>query len=59
MAPTGMYPPDSALDTVMMSGSTPQCSKPKNFPVRPRPVCTSSTTNSVLWRRHSSWTAAQ
>ena len=25
-APTGTYPPDSALETVMMSGSRPQCS---------------------------------
>ena len=26
MAPTGMYPPDRALDVVMMSGSRSQCS---------------------------------
>ncbi len=42
IAPTGTYPPDSALETVMMSGCRPQCSKQKNLPVRPRPVCTSS-----------------
>ena len=30
-----------------MSGSSPQCSSARKRPVRPRPVCTSSQTNSV------------
>ncbi len=43
----------------MMSGSSPKCSWQKNLPVRPSPVCTSSETNRVRCRRHSSWTPDQ
>ena len=59
IAPTGTYPPDSALDTVMMSGRRSQCSWQKNFPVRPSPVCTSSSTSSVLYLRHSACASCQ
>src|SRR5580658_1377227 len=58
-APTGIYPPESALETVMMSGLRSQCSKQKNLPERPRPVCTSSSTSKVRCLRQSSWTSCQ
>ena len=58
-APTGTYPPDSALDNVMMSGRTSQCSWQKNRPLRPIPVWTSSITSNVPWRRHTDCTSAQ
>ena len=41
-APTGTTPPLSPFASVMMSGTTPVCSAPNIFPVRPKPVCTSS-----------------
>ena len=45
--PIGTKPPESALATQIMSGSRPQCSSAKKRPVRPRPVWTSSQTNSA------------
>ena len=51
IAPIGS-PPPSALASVTISGLMPVCSNPKNFPVRPMPVCTSSRINSSLWRSH-------
>ena len=46
-APTGTWPPDSALASSTMSGSMPQCSPARNLPVRPMPVWISSAMNSV------------
>src|SRR3954471_17577232 len=43
-APIGMYPDESAFETVMMSGTTSECSQQKKRPVRPKPVMISSTT---------------
>src|SRR5271155_5401422 len=59
MAPTGTKPPESAFDTVMMSGVMPNCSWQKKVPDRPRPACTSSTTMSALCRRHSDCASCQ
>ena len=36
-APTGTWPPESALASSTMSGSMPQCSTARNLPVRPMP----------------------
>ena len=58
-APDGTNPPDRALDTVMMSGLRFQCSKQKNFPVLPSPVCTSSSTKRVPCDRQSSCASLQ
>ena len=46
-APTGTYPPESDFETGTRSGSSPQCSNAKSLPVRPKPVCTSSTQKRV------------
>ncbi len=59
MAPTGTYPPDNALEIVMMSGCRPQCSKAKNLPVLPMPVCTSSMTSSVPCSRQAASASCQ
>ncbi len=45
--PTGMTAPPRALPMVMMSGGQSQCSMPQSVPVRPMPVCTSSTMSST------------
>ena len=46
-AERGITPPPIALPRHMMSGTTSQWSTPKSFPVRPRPVCTSSAIRSA------------
>ncbi len=45
-------PLPSALATVTMSGRMPACWKPNHSPVRPRPVCTSSTISSTPRSSH-------
>ena len=51
---TGTYPPDNAFDRTMISGVISlKFSMARKRPVRPRPVCTSSATNRVSYRRHS------
>ncbi len=40
-------PPAIDFAIVIRSGSTPWCSMPHMLPVRPNPVCTSSTTNTI------------
>ena len=57
--PIGTKPPDSALATQIMSGSRPQCSSAKKRPVRPRPVWTSSQTNSVPVLAAGRWAPAR
>ena len=58
-APIGM-PLPSAFAIVTMSGRTPSaCSKPNHRPVRPRPVCTSSTIRSASRSSHSARTASR
>jgi hypothetical protein len=42
-----------------MSGVTPQWSRAKRRPVRPKPVITSSATSSTPWRRQISATFGQ
>ena len=42
---------------VTTSGATPKCWKPNHLPVRPKPVCTSSTMNSSPRSSHSRRTA--
>ncbi len=59
VAPIGTKPPDSALATVTMSGCTPSCSKAKNLPVRPMPVCTSSQISKAPCRRNSACAAVK
>ena len=59
MAPTGTYPPESAFETVMMSGVMPNCSWQKNVPLRQSPAWTSSRTMSALCRRQSDWASCQ
>ena len=46
-------PPASGLASVMMSGDTPYTVWPHSSPVRPRPHCTSSYTNSAPASSHS------
>ena len=46
-------PLPSALAIVTTSGTTPKCWKPNHRPVRPRPVCTSSTMNRTPRSSHS------
>ena len=55
-APTGM-PLPSALAIVTTSGSSPWAWKANQCPVRPRPVCTSSSMSSALRSVHSDRTA--
>ena len=57
-APIGR-PFASPLASVTRSGSTPSCSKAKNVPVRPTPVCTSSKTSSAPSSSASSRAAAR
>ncbi len=38
------------LESVTMSGTMPDSSKLKNPPVRPQPICTSSTMSTMPWR---------
>src|ERR1700722_14931346 len=59
MAPTGTNPPESAFETVMMSGVMPNCSWQKKVPERPRPACTSSRIKRALCRRHSDCASCQ
>ena len=55
-APTGI-PLPNALAMVTTSGSRPWAWKANQWPVRPRPVCTSSSINSALRSVHSARTA--
>ena len=49
MAESG-NPEAMPLAVMRMSASTPKWSPPQNFPVRPHPVCTSSTTSRMPCR---------
>ena len=44
---SGKAPPFKPFDTVIMSGTTPQCSIPNHLPVRPKPVITSSAISRI------------
>ena len=46
VAASPMVPPVSALESAMMSGTTPAASQANSVPVRPKPVNTSSKINS-------------
>ena len=59
VADSGRYPPVRPLARQRMSGSTPSCSQANIFPVRPKPVATSSTISSTPWRRAMSAHAAE
>jgi hypothetical protein len=52
MAEMGM-PLPSPLAMTMTSGTMPAWSKPKNLPVRPNPLCTSSTISKMPCSVHS------
>ena len=54
MAPSGTAPPLMPLASVMMSGTTSQCSQANQRPVRPKPVITSSRMSRMPWRSQTS-----
>ena len=58
-AETGRSPPPSALPRMIPSGFTPSWWQASTLPVRPRPVCTSSTIMSTLCLRQMRWTSVR